>query len=160
TAHRPELLKCCLAALAAQVIPEGVDLTLVIADNEPSPNNRQAVEEFAATCPFPVVYVHEPRRGISRARNALLRACEGRFDWIAMTDDDCKPTPTWVADMLAAAQRHGADVVRGRHIWVPPATGAYWYTPERAPRLVEGQHINHAGGGNVLFRGWIACLRF
>ena len=84
TAHRPEMLKCCLAALASQIIPEGVEPTLVIADNEPVPNNREAVMEFAAFCPFPVVYVHEPSRGISRARNALLRACEGRFNWIAM----------------------------------------------------------------------------
>jgi succinoglycan biosynthesis protein ExoM len=89
TARRPEML-CCLAALASQVVPDGVDLTLVIADNEPEPNNRQAVEEFAATCPFAVEYVHEPRRGISRARNALLTACQGRFDWVAMADDDCK----------------------------------------------------------------------
>jgi succinoglycan biosynthesis protein ExoM len=142
TARRPELLKCCLAALAAQIIPESVDLTLVIADNEPEPNNQPVVAEYATSCPFRVEYVHEPHRGISRARNALLRACEGRFDWIAMTDDDCKPTPTWLADMLAAAQRHGADVVRGRHVWVAPESGAYWYAPETVPRYAEGERID------------------
>jgi succinoglycan biosynthesis protein ExoM len=160
TARRPDLLKCCLAALADQVIPEGVDVTIIVADNEPEPNNQPLMAEFAATCPFAVEYVHEPTRGISRARNALLSACEGRFDWIAMTDDDCKPTPTWLADMLAAAHRHGADVVRGRHIWTPPETGAYWYMPHPSPRYAEGQRIEHAGGGNVIFVGWIARMRF
>jgi hypothetical protein len=77
-----------------------------------------------------------------------------------MTDDDCKPTPSWLADMLAAADRHGADVVRGRHVWVPPEAGAYWYMPETAPRYAEGQRLDHAGGGNVLFAGWIAEQRF
>jgi succinoglycan biosynthesis protein ExoM len=160
TANRPDLLRQCLTSLASQVIPEGVDLTLIVSDNEPEPNNKEAVEEFAAVSPFPVEYVHEPRRGISRARNALLDACKDRFDWIAFTDDDCLPTPAWVAEMLAAAKRHGADVVRGRHVWVPPETGAFWYMPQDAPRYAEGQRLEHAGGGNVLFAGWLTRQRF
>src|SRR5262245_22830436 len=60
TAHRPEMLKCCLSALASQVIPEGFEVTIIVADNEPEPDNQQAVAEFALTCPFPVQYVHEP----------------------------------------------------------------------------------------------------
>ena len=161
TAHRPEMLKCCLAALAAQAVPEGVDLTLVIADNEAEPNNRTMVEEFAASCPFPVVYVHEPERGISRARNAVLDACEDRVDWIAMTDDDCMPEPAWLSEMLAAAKRYGADVVRGRHVWVPPEAASFWYAPPPSPKYAEGQRLDHAGGGNVLFAGRLAgLLRF
>jgi hypothetical protein len=28
------------------------------------------------------------------------------------------------------------------------------------PVAAQGQRLDHAGDGNVLFRGWIACLRF
>jgi hypothetical protein len=48
TARRPELLKSCLSVIAAQVIPNSVGLTLTVSDNEPEPNNREAVEAFAA----------------------------------------------------------------------------------------------------------------
>jgi succinoglycan biosynthesis protein ExoM len=159
TARRPEMLKCCLAALGSQVIPEGVDLTLIVADNEPAPDNRAMVEEFAASCPFPVVYLHVPRRGISRARNAILRVCHGEFDWIAMTDDDCRPAPAWLADLLAAAARHGADVVYGHREWVPPEPVPFWYQPPEVDRRVEGQALRYAATHNVLFVGWIAGLR-
>src|SRR2546426_1111000 len=83
--------------------PRAVGSTAIIVDNEPPPGNRPGVEAAAATAPFPMLYVHEPRRGISRARNAALAACAGRCDWIAFTDDDCQPAPDWLAAQLAAA---------------------------------------------------------
>ncbi|HEX5957080.1 MAG TPA: glycosyltransferase family A protein, partial [Hyphomicrobiaceae bacterium] len=154
------MLKCCLAALAAQEVPAGVDLTLVVADNEPDPNNREAVEAFAASCPFPVVYVHEPRRGISRARNAVLDACEDRFDWIAFTDDDCRPAPDWLASLLVAAERHSADVVYGRREWVPPDPAPFWYSPPEINNRKEGEVLGYAATHNVLMAGELAGLRF
>jgi succinoglycan biosynthesis protein ExoM len=160
TAHRPELLQCCLAALAGQTVPEGCDLTLIIADNEPEPNNRQAVAEFAASCPFPVKYVHEPDRGISRARNAVLDACEDRFDWIAFTDDDCRPESDWIAALLAAAGRHGADVIYGRREWRPPQPVPFWYQPPERNGRTEGQVLEFAATHNVLMAGELAGLRF
>ncbi len=160
TARRPEMLRCCLAALAAQVIPEGVELTLIVADNEPAPNNRQAVEEFAASCPFPVVYVHEARRGISRARNAVLDACGDRFAWIAFTDDDCRAAPDWIAALVAATERHGAEVVYGRREWVPPEPAPFWYEPPERLRWEEGQVLRHAATHNVLMAGKLAGMRF
>jgi succinoglycan biosynthesis protein ExoM len=138
----------------------GVDLTLIVADNEPVPGNQQTVAEFAATSPFPVVYVHEPRRGISRARNAVLVACEARFDWIAFTDDDCRPAPDWIATLLAAAERHGADVVYGRREWVPPDPVPFWYEPPELARRTEGQVLEFAATHNVMMAGRFAGLRF
>ena len=67
TSDRPEMLRCCVSALASQIVPEGFELTIILADNEPEPNNQQTVAEFAAFFPFPVHYVHEPRRGCCRA---------------------------------------------------------------------------------------------
>jgi hypothetical protein len=64
----------------------------------------------------------------------------------------------------------GRDACRGCAPWrrrgAGPAhlgaagDGAYWYSPETAPRYTEGQRFDHAGGGNVLFAGWIAGQRF
>jgi succinoglycan biosynthesis protein ExoM len=156
TAHRPEMLAACLDALSQQTAPDGARVDLLVVDNEPEPNNGLAVAQFASVCPFPVHYAHEPRRGIPRARNAILR---GAFsigaDWVAMTDDDCRPDRAWLAAMLEAAGRHSADVVRGRHVWLPPEPAPYWFVPPSLPAYCDGDRINHAGGGNVLFAGWI-----
>jgi succinoglycan biosynthesis protein ExoM len=110
----------------------------VVVDNEPGPSSRPIVEAFGAAAPFPVQYVHEPRRGISRARNAVLDACEDRFDWVAFTDDDCRPESDWIAALLAAAERHGADVIYGRREWVPPDPVPFWYEPPEINRRIYG----------------------
>jgi len=160
TAHRPQMLRCCLAALASQVIPESIELTIVVADNEPEPNNQQPVAEFATSCSFPVHYVHEPRRGISRARNAVLDACGNHYDWIAFTDDDCVPAPDWIGALLEAAARHGADVVYGRREWTPPTPAPFWFVKEGPTGRTEGQRLQVAATHNVLFAGDLAALRF
>jgi succinoglycan biosynthesis protein ExoM len=160
TARRREMLARCLAALAIQAVPASAELTLIVADNESEPNNREAVAAFARTCPFEVKYVHEPRRGISRARNAVLDACEDRYDWIAFTDDDCVPAPDWIAALLRAAARHGADVVYGRREWTPPRPAPFWFMPEGPTSRIEGERLEVAATHNVLMAGELAGLRF
>jgi succinoglycan biosynthesis protein ExoM len=160
TARRPEMLERCLAALAVQTAPDGAEITLVVADNEPEPNNRAAVAAFARACPFPVHYVHEPERGISRARNAVLDACEDRFDWIAFTDDDCQPAPDWIAALLDAVHRHRADVVYGRREWIAPASPPFWFIDQEPGRRREGQELTVAATHNVLMAGELEGLRF
>jgi succinoglycan biosynthesis protein ExoM len=158
TALRPDMLRRCLAALAAQAVPHGCHVTAIVVDNEPEPRNRVAVEAHAGARPFPIRYLHAPRRGIAHARNAVLDACEGRFDWIAFTDDDCMPAPDWIAALLAAAERYGADVVYGRREWLPPEEGtSFWYIPP-TKGFTEGQRLQHAGTHNVLMAGALAAL--
>jgi len=159
TAYRAEMLRRCLGALSTQAIPPGCAITVVVADNEPEPNNRQIVEDFAATCPFPIHYVHEPRRGISKARNAVLDACADRFDWIAFTDDDCEPEPDWIASHLAAATRHGADVVYGRREWIPPKPVPFWLSPPTTHHA-DGEQLSYAATHNVLIAGGLAGPSF
>jgi succinoglycan biosynthesis protein ExoM len=159
TAYRPAMLGRCLMALAAQAIPPGCGITAIVVDNEPEPNNRQIVEDFAATCRFPIRYLHEPRRGISTARNAVLDACADRFDWIAFTDDDCEPALDWIASLLAAAERHGADVVYGRREWIPPQPVPFWLSP-MATSHEDGEELGYAATHNVLMAGGLAGPRF
>lgn len=97
-------------------------LELVIADNDAVPSAKPVVEALAAEAPFPVIYVHEPEAGVANARNAALGQASGAF--IAFLDDDEEAPESWLAALLAAQARFGADVVfgpvRGR---APPETG-------------------------------------
>jgi len=158
TVHRPIMLQKCLESLARQKVPLGVAPIIVVADNEANATNRSAVENFVTTCPLPLRYVHEPRRGISMARNAILEAAlELRADWIAFIDDDETAAPDWLAELLAAAERHNADVIQGRVEPVHPEPTPFWVVPSKTRK--EGQNKGSAGGGNVLFSSHLICYR-
>src|SRR5262245_44204072 len=101
TAERPLMLARCLEAIGAQLVPQGTELQVVVVDNEIAPNSRHIVAQLSERCRFAVHYVHEPRRGIPQARNAVLAKCrELDVDWIAFTDDDCWVSPTWLESLM------------------------------------------------------------
>jgi succinoglycan biosynthesis protein ExoM len=160
TARRPRMLARCLETIGAQDPAAGAEVHVVVADNEPEPANRPAVHAFAARCRFPVHYTHEPRPGIPQARNAVLARCrELNVDWIAFTDDDCRVSPTWLASLLAAARRHRADVVYGRHELVLPRPTPFWTPYPAGHGYTEGQSLRSAATHNVLFAAWLVGER-
>jgi len=157
TANRPRMLAHCLEALGAQMLPERVEGHIVVADNEPEPNNRRLVERFAARCPLPVHYIHEPRRGIPQARNAVVAKCRDlNVYWVAFTDDDCWTSPVWLKSLIGAAAHHKADVVYGRRDLLLPQPAPFWAPPRLTPSgYAEGQSLPYASTHNVLFAGWL-----
>ena len=76
--------------------------------------------ELAAEAPFPVRYVHEPAPGVANARNALVAAAKGEL--IAFLDDDEEAAPGWLAALVDAQARFGADAVFGPVEARAPAT--------------------------------------
>ena len=63
---------------------------------------------------MPVRYLVESRRGISLARNRRLDAVPADADFIAMIDDDERPEPDWLEELLLAQAATAADGVEGR----------------------------------------------
>ena len=53
--------------------------------------------------------VHEPRRGPAAARNTGIRVSTGEV--IALVDDDCEPSPPWLAAAVDALRKAGPDAV-------------------------------------------------
>jgi succinoglycan biosynthesis protein ExoM len=154
TAMRPRMLTHCLDAIAAQIVPPRLEVHVVVVDNEAAANNRRLVHAFGARCPFPVHYVHEARRGIPQARNAILEQARALgADWIAMTDDDCWVSPAWLKGLLEAAAQFKADVVYGRREFLFPLP-TRWALPE-AENHVEGEHLPFAATHNALMAGWL-----
>jgi glycosyltransferase involved in cell wall biosynthesis len=85
-------LAVTLEAVSRCVIPVNVTWELVLVDNNCTDDTAQVVRAFAAT--LPLVVIHEPRQGLSRARNAGLKAAAGRL--VVFTDDDVTPCPEWL----------------------------------------------------------------
>ena len=103
TRDRPAALGKCLASLAGQRSPPG---EIVVIDNSASGSARSTCLQFPG-----IVYVQEPRPGLSHARNAGVRAARGKI--VAFTDDDVEPHPGWLAEIARAFERHDADCVTG-----------------------------------------------
>lgn len=159
TAQRPQMLHRCLNSLAAQQVPDDVSPVLAVVDNEAEPNNRAAVKSFAAECPFPVHYIHEPRPGIPIARNRVLdEALDLGADWIAFIDDDETAAPDWLA-MLMAPEYRNTSVLMGKQVMVPPEPAPFWYVPTPQKRG-EGDVIASAYTHNVRFHADITRAGF
>lgn len=105
TYARPRDLERCLAAIAVQVEPPAATVCVVRRGDAASAAVVQA-SGFAAT-----VEVDQP--GVLAAMLAGLRATTTA--WVAFTDDDAEPSPTWTAQLRAAAV-DGVVGVGGRDV--------------------------------------------
>lgn len=139
-------------------------LHIVIADNEGSDEARQICERFRDQFCIPLTYVHEPRRGISFARNGCLNHLPPGCDFFAFIDDDEVPEPDWLERLIEAQHRTGADVVQGQVVPVFAPGAPRWLTngsflgwPRRNWRgmlavIAEDQELPEAYTNNVLVR--------
>ncbi len=94
--RRPDKLRACLAALAAQTRPPD-DIMVVARPEDTATGDMVAACAALPAMPCRVVAVRAP--GLVAARNAGLAAC--RSDIVAFCDDDTCPQPDWVARILA-----------------------------------------------------------
>lgn len=100
-----------MRSLAAQNIPDGLTIGIIIADNDEIPSAQERVETEAKNLPVPVTYVHAPARNISIARNACLDTAQG--DWVAFFDDDEIAPINWIEQLYTAALAGPFDAVFG-----------------------------------------------
>ncbi len=98
-------LERCMRLLAAQSLPLS-QFEIVVADN----NSRCGLEEVERACGGLARVVAAPIQGAGAARNAAVEASRGRV--LAFIDSDCRPTPTWLENGLAALS--GAQIVGGQ----------------------------------------------
>ncbi|RFC65757.1 MULTISPECIES: glycosyltransferase family 2 protein [Mesorhizobium] len=110
TFRRPGLA-ATLKSVAAQRLPRGVSIRVIVSDNDDLPSAKALVEECAGWLDLPIQYLHSPARNISIARNACLDAVSG--DYFAFIDDDETATGNWLSALVAKARQSGADVVLG-----------------------------------------------
>jgi GT2 family glycosyltransferase len=95
-------LKNCLDSLASQVAVPG---EILIVDNSRLGSARTVCEDAG------VAYLHEPRSGLSVARNAGIRASRGEL--LAFTDDDVEVLPGWSAEICRGLADPDISAVTG-----------------------------------------------
>lgn len=104
TRNRCSALAQLLDSLTRLVTPGELSWELVVVDNGSTDATSMLLDSFTER--LPIRRVFEPRKGISRARNAGLRAARGKI--LAFTDDDCLPSPDWLSAIVREFVREPA----------------------------------------------------
>lgn len=111
TFKRPELLEMLLTSIRKQILPQEVELEVIVVDNDSGGSAQEVVEKFQNGEGISFRYVKEDRKNISVARNVGVQ--ESRGDYIVFIDDDEVAGEKWIASLLDAMREHDADGVFG-----------------------------------------------
>ncbi len=154
TLRRPATLAPLLEALAQltfETAPPVIEFLLI--DNDPAGSARATLEAKRPLFREPLHYSHVPEPGLCVVRNYALRFAVGNFDLLAMLDDDERPEPQWLDELLRVREATGADAVMGRIIAALPADSPAWITRGRffdLPPLPDGAPVPEATTANCL----------
>lgn len=159
TYQRNDMLRSLLLALqrAATAAAEVADVGVVVVDDNPDGRARAVTDEFLDAFALGLRYVHVGSRNIATARNAGLEAAMDIADWIAVTDDDCTPSPEWIAELVRIQQLHDSDAVAGPFVRLAPDDAPAWLRDQPflqfgEPDLADGAPTGYAGTGNSMWR--------
>jgi GT2 family glycosyltransferase len=109
TYNRPGPLRACLEAIAAQDYAlDRVEVLVVDDGGERSP--APVIDEMREQ--LYVELLRQEHGGPSRARNRAASVARGRF--LAFTDDDCRPQPSWLSRLVSTLARAPDRIVGGR----------------------------------------------
>lgn len=149
---RRDSVATTLGSLSRQVLPQGVTMRVIVADNDDTPSARELVAE--ASGDLNVQYAHAPARNISIARNACLDIATAPL--IAFLDDDEVAPPDWLAKLIEKMQTSAAPIVLGpvQAEYGPdlPAWVAAADLHSTAPAVRADGAIDTGYSCNVLFR--------
>ena len=112
TRKRKDGLKRLLESIEALIIPNGVELSIIIVENDSENFTESVVREFAESSRFKLNYYLETKQGIVHARNRSV-AEAGSCDFCCFTDDDEIVASDWIAQLVKCQKEFDADAVAG-----------------------------------------------
>jgi glycosyltransferase involved in cell wall biosynthesis len=112
TRKRKDGLKRLLESIEAMIIPSGVELNIIIVENDSENFTESVVRQFAESSRFKIDYFLETKQGIVFARNRSV-AEAGNCDFCCFTDDDEIVAPDWIEELVKCQNEFGADAVAG-----------------------------------------------
>jgi len=141
TYNRAALLARALLAFHEQ--KSDVAAEIIVVDNNSQDDTadvvRRCAEDLCAI--LPVTYVHEPKQGLSRARNTGIAATTGQI--LAFLDDDAVPNAGWLAAISDIFTNHPNVAAAGGPIdpafevprpdWLGPGVEGYYSILDLGP---------------------------
>jgi glycosyltransferase involved in cell wall biosynthesis len=168
TFNRAQLLRRMLKSLAEAERPSGLEVCLLVVDNNSTDETHETVTACQAEFDLEIRYLFEPRQGKSRALNTAIENTSG--DLIGMLDDDEEVTGNWlmaVADVFLNRWDE-VDFIGGRYIpqwemeppaWLPKQyTGVVGFSNPGEEELMYGSSFKGMmPGGNAVVK--LSALR-
>ena len=153
TYKRPAWLGQLLDDLAAQEMPVGSTLRVVVVDNDPERAAEPVARGFESTR-VALLYLTQPVKNIALTRNVALDHCKA--EWVAFVDDDERVPRSWICTLMACQQRFDADVVFGPVEGQFPEGAPDWVRQGRffaSPKQATGSLMPWGATNNALLRG-------
>ncbi len=152
TRKREDGLKRLLNSLSEMLIPEGVEIKIVIVENDSSNFSEAAVREFSDGGKLNIKYCVETKQGLVYARNRSV-AEAGDCDFCCFTDDDEVVAKDWIIELVKCQREFEADGVAGPtmpsfSIELPVSISDF-HKPKSYP---YGTIVESAFTGNLLVR--------
>lgn len=139
TYNRSVLLRRTISSLLAAPVPAGLDVCIVIVDNNSSDDTERAVRAMMSDSDRRIVYVKEANQGASYARNRGISAGTGEV--IGFIDDDEEIHESWYSIVLQEFADPRTEFIGGPYlpnwavpvpVWLPPSRyGVIGVTPTR-----------------------------
>lgn len=150
TFNRAPVLKDMIRSFYEQPGLGSIPFEFVVVDNNSSDNTPEVTRGFEHHPGFR--YLHEPRQGLSFARNRGINETQG--DIVAFLDDDVLVDPNWLVQMQRSFDETGAQAVGGRSLLLFEDAPPEWMGPDFRLYLSEvdlGDTRRDAGIGVRLF---------
>jgi len=100
TFNRAKLLARTLSCVEGVAVPDGIELQLVVVDNNSTDETDSVLSSFESR--LPLLRLFEPKQGHTNARNTAIEHARGEL--ILWTDDDVLVGREWIAEYARAAQ--------------------------------------------------------
>lgn len=160
TYNRSQLLRRTIFSLLQAHVPDGLDVTILIADNNSSDNTEEMIREIQSQAALPVVYVKETRQSSSYARNAGISAGDGEI--IGFIDDDEEVDENWYHVVAREFADKTVQFIGGPYLpnwaaaapnWLPPGYNGVIGVVNPKPRTVfTTAFVGNLMGGNAVIR--------
>ncbi len=160
TYNRSQLLRRTISSLLEAPIPEGLDVTILVVDNNSKDDTEEVVREIQAQTGRALVYVKETNQGLSHARNGGIRA--GTGDLIGFIDDDEEIHERWYAVVAREFADPATQFIGGPYLpnwaapappWLPPGYNGVIGVVDPKPRTAfEPSFAGNLMGGNAVIR--------
>ena len=149
TWNRSALLRQALGQMKSLVIPETVDLEIIVVNNNSTDDTDAAIEAFQDS--LPIRRIFEAKPGQSHARNTAAHHARGAY--ILWTDDDVVVETNWVVAYAKAFTAYPEGVVYGGPILPAFACAPPRWVTEAWPALASAYATRDLGPEAVRFDG-------